>query len=183
MGGAAGRVWTHGEPQVAAPNAPNRRSTWSFRSHGAAEEEDEIAWSALAVWRRTAWGTTVFDRTTRSAGSASVDPAAEPLKITHAHTHARTTMATVTTTLPPATATAEKPVVSDLKYVPGKGFKMIPRDKDYKKPGLNWYGAVPRTHTRARVCASMADVFPFCKRPGLRAANGARGSAGCTSTF
>jgi hypothetical protein len=37
--------------------------------------------------------------------------------------------------------TAAPAVVSDLKYVPGKGFKMIPRDKDYKKPGLNWCGA------------------------------------------
>ena len=46
-------------------------------------------------------------------------------------------MATVTTTVPPKAAPAP---VQDLKYVPGKGFKMVTRDKDYKKPGLNWYG-------------------------------------------
>ena len=47
-------------------------------------------------------------------------------------------MATVTTTTTAAAPRAEAEAVSDLKYIPGKGFKMIPRDKDYKKPGFNW---------------------------------------------
>jgi len=53
------------------------------------------------------------------------------------------TMATTTITKTAAATAKAAPVVTDIKYVPGQGFKKVARDPDYKKPGLNWCVAVP----------------------------------------